>query len=100
MKGPSIKCFLDNKLIHDVQYQATKALYASATRATASGDVIVKIVNVSDTALTTDVQLRGGAAVDGPAQALVLTAEDPADENTLENPTKVAPVKKSLEVKG
>ena len=68
-----------------------KALYASATRERKTGDVIVKVVNVAGTAVTAAIQLNGVGQLRGPARAVQLTSADPADENTLEEPTKVAP---------
>ncbi len=77
-----------------------KTLYASATRAQSSGDVVLKVVNVADESLDTTLQFDGVASLHSPAEALVLTSDDPNDENTLENPTKVVPVKKQIDVQG
>jgi alpha-L-arabinofuranosidase len=77
-----------------------KLIYASATRATSAGEVIVKVVNTAPGPQETEIDLRGAAAVAGDAQAIVLTSGDPADENTLEQPRKVAPVCKSIPLSG
>ena len=60
VKGPTVKCFLDGKLIHDVSFQATKPLYATASLAKRAGEVILKVVNVSTEDQETDLQLLGG----------------------------------------
>jgi alpha-L-arabinofuranosidase len=86
-------------LIHDVNYQPTQALQASATRESASGQVILKVVNVAEDPVTTTIQLDGAGKLLGPATALLLTSGDPNDENTLDEPTKVAPVKREIEVR-
>src|SRR5205807_3630307 len=39
-----IKCYLDDKLIHDLAYPRTRALYASASRAKGGGEIILKVV--------------------------------------------------------
>ncbi len=57
LRGSNIQCFLDDKLVHDVSYQPVTSLYASATRDAKSGDVIVKVVNVTETPLATTIQL-------------------------------------------
>ena len=46
------------------------------------------------------INLNGATGVRSPARATVLTSESPTDENTLEQPTKVAPVTKPVEMKG
>lgn len=99
LKGANIKCYLDGKLIHDVSSPGVKAIYASASRVNASGEVLLKVVNASAGTLETDVVLNG-LQVKSPAQATVLTSEKPEDENTLDAPTKVAPKTMTLEITG
>ena len=100
VQGSAIKCYLDGKLVHDVQSPAVKSLYASASLAQASGEVILKVVNVSKGEITGAVALNGASSVKGPAKAIVLTADSPLAENTLEQPTKVAPVTRSVDISG
>jgi len=100
VKGPSIKCYLDGQLIHDAKYPEMKHLYASATLAKAGGEVILKVANVSSTARTTDIKLNGVGNLTSPATAIVLTSGNPSDENSLDNPTKVAPVTEKIATSG
>jgi len=100
LKGQNIKCFLDGKLVHDVSHPAVRSLYASATRKKASGEVIIKVVNVSSQARTASIQVSGAGKVASPATAIVLASEKPTDENTLEEPAKVAPAARKLEKVG
>jgi alpha-L-arabinofuranosidase len=100
VSGKTIKCYLDGKLIHDVTPPVLKSLYASASRTKDTGEVILKVVNTSKSELTTDMKLNGIKAVQGPAQATVLTSENSTDENSLTEPTKVAPVTKTINVGG
>jgi alpha-L-arabinofuranosidase len=100
LQGRNIKCYLDGKLIHDVSSPSVKSLYASASRVEKTGEVILKVVNTSSSDLPTDIKLNGVTALKGPAQAIVLTSPNSADENSLTDPTKVAPVTKTVEVKG
>jgi alpha-L-arabinofuranosidase len=96
LKGDSIKCYLDNRLIHDIKAPTMKSLYASATRAANNGDVILKVVNVAADPQPARVALQGVAKTANPAQAIVLTSDKPTDENSLESPTKVSPKTSSL----
>jgi alpha-L-arabinofuranosidase len=98
--GRTIKCYLDGKLIHDVTPPVPKSLYASASRGADTGVVILKVVNTSKSGLSTDIKLTGVKTVQGPANAVVLTSEDPTDENSLAEPTKVAPGTKTISVTG
>jgi len=92
LHGDSIKCYLDNQLIHDVKYPTMKSIYASATRSQNSGEVILKVVNVAASPLETEIDLKGVANVQFYAQSVVLTSAKPTDENSLAEPTKVSPV--------
>ena len=84
-----IRCYLDGKLIHDVQ-PAINAMYAVASRASESGDVILKVVNAGGEPRRAEIELAGLDGRVKSAAATVLTSATPEDENTLEEPTKVA----------
>jgi alpha-L-arabinofuranosidase len=100
VRGNGIKCYLDGQLVHDVQQQRVKALYASASRAKAGKEVILKVVNTSATPVTTDLNLKGVKRLPAHAETIVLTSESPEDENTLESPTKVFPKVLTIPVSG
>jgi alpha-L-arabinofuranosidase len=99
-RGRSIKCYLDGKLVHDVNQGAVNPLYASATRDEKSGDVIVKVVNTSAGAVEAIIDLKGAQQVASTAQVIVLASANPADENSLAEPTKVAPKSMSQQISG
>lgn len=100
LRGSHIKCYLDGQLVHDLERPRVKALYASATRVTASDEIVLKVVNASAAALAADVSLEGAPPLRSPARMIVLTSEQPEDENTLEAPTKVVPRETTLAVSG
>jgi alpha-L-arabinofuranosidase len=100
VKGQQIQCYLDGKLVHDITTPPVKSLVATASRDEASGELILKVVNVTSTAQETDLQFNGLKRVTGPARALVLASEKPTDENTLDHPKLVAPVEKNLTIDG
>lgn len=94
VSGKNVKCYLDGKLIHDLNYDAggkITSLYAVAATDKKSGDVIVKVVNAGASALETEVDLSGAGNLTGQGTATVLTSENPTDENSLANPLKVSP---------
>lgn len=94
-----IKCFLDNKLVHDASYPVISSLYASATHDARSGDVILKIVNAADHPLETEVKLSGAGKCADTARAQVLTSTASTDENSLDQPERVAPTTREVPVK-
>lgn len=95
--GPRIRCYLDGKLIHDVAHLQVKALCASASRVVATGEVILKVVNTSNAAQQTEITLAGVKEVQPSAAAIELTSARPEDENSLDEPTKVAPKTLSID---
>ena len=94
-----IKCFLDDKLVHDIAYPRTKALYAVASRAKNQQGAIIKVVNASPEPQDTRITLNG-ATLSGAGTAIVLSSDGPEDENSLEQPSKVIPVTKRLNCSG
>ena len=71
---------------------------AVAGRCVPSGDIILKVVNLTGEVQDTEITLDGVAHVASKAHAIVLTSNDPNDENSLSEPTRVAPVE--LDVHG
>jgi alpha-L-arabinofuranosidase len=98
LAGSDIKCYLDDKLIHDMKTPALKSLHASATRVKSTGELILKVVNTSPRKLATDITWGGVSRISPGAHVIVLTSEKPGDENSFENPTKVAPVQLALDI--
>jgi alpha-L-arabinofuranosidase len=99
----NVKCYLDGKLIHDVNYETAasiKSLYACASLDDQTGDVIVKVVNVSANPLETQLDLSGAKNLTGQATMTVLTSESGTDENTLAEPTKVSPKTQTVNFSG
>lgn len=93
IKGIEVKAYLDGKLIQEITESETKinSLCTSASLDEKTGDVILKIVNVSPNSTKALINLKGTQSFNGKASISVLTSESPLDENTLENPTKVIP---------
>lgn len=93
LKGPSIRCYLDDKLIHDIAPSAQMpSIYAVAGKSVSGKDVILKVVNVAGYPQETDVDLQGTDAPTGTVTAIVLTSESPDDENSLDTPMRITPV--------
>jgi alpha-L-arabinofuranosidase len=93
VQGRSVRCYLDDKLITqatDGPQMPPDPLYATASRDQSSGDVIVKVVNVSGTPqqLQVDLQGLGAGTLSGTVEVI---SGQPRDVNTVAEPEKVAP---------
>ncbi len=89
--GRRIRCYLDDKLITEAIDGPSHLdpLYATASRDIASGDVIVKVVNVTAAPQALQVDLQGLKSVHGGTAQVLQGA--PGDINTLEEPRRIAP---------
>ena len=59
--------------------------------------MILKVVNASRVTQDTELELRGVHDVEPRAKIIVLSAANPTDENSLTEPTKVAPVSETID---
>ena len=98
VQGARVRCYLDGKLVHDVQFAGSRALFASATRA--KDELILKVVNAADMPQDTAIDLQGVGSVAARGSLEVLTSASPADENSLDQPARVAPVRSTIDLAG
>jgi alpha-L-arabinofuranosidase len=75
---------------------AAPRFFASAVRDDKAGDIILKVVNAAAETAPAVIRLNGLKALWQNAQATVLSSERTADENSFDQPAKVAPVTASL----
>jgi len=105
VQGRQIKCYLDGELAAErtdtaAPPQAPPApFYANALRDTASGDVILRVVHTEAVARPLKIALEGIGSIAKQAQVEVLSGQ-PMDVNTVENPTKIAPQRSTIEKAG
>jgi alpha-L-arabinofuranosidase len=95
LHGRDVRCFLDDKLVHEATYPKRQPIYGVAGRA--GDDVILKLVNVASGPQQIDLKLAGVSNVQPKATQIVLTSPSPQDENSLENPVKVAPTTQPID---
>jgi alpha-L-arabinofuranosidase len=74
-------------------------VYATASLDEKTGEVIIKVVNSGKTAKQEKISFAGAAPKVG-VRAIVLTSEDLAAENSLDQPLKVAPVERAVAANG
>ena len=91
-----MRCFLDGELMHDCVDAALLPVAVAASRAKASGEIILKAVNYSAEPQEAQVKLAGVRRVEAEARWIVLSSTRPGDKNSLAQPTRVAPVERTL----
>ncbi|MGC5167529.1 alpha-L-arabinofuranosidase C-terminal domain-containing protein [Luteimicrobium sp. DT211] len=95
VQGRDVKLYLDGVLQMDYEdVQATQDVFQDVTRDASTGDLVVKVVNTSDTARRTAVHVSD-VGIKGTGTATVLTGQ-PTDTNTKAKKTKVVPVESEL----
>ena len=92
LTGSRIQCYVNNALTLDANYPTLLPLYASASYAAASGQIVLKAVNVSTNQLAATFHLNGLPSVGSQAGLAQLTAPNPLAENSLASPTSIYPV--------
>ncbi|MCA1996870.1 MAG: alpha-L-arabinofuranosidase, partial [Armatimonadetes bacterium] len=99
-RGPRYRCYLDGELILEGELRDTPKVFASATKDLKTGELILKLVNGALEPVRLNVDLKG--LREGPLSGSVetLTSAKPTDENSLEEPRKVAPHKTPFRANG
>jgi alpha-L-arabinofuranosidase len=90
-----VPALMDNNVV-----AGKDSLYASATVDAKSNEVIIKLVNVNPTEKTIELNIDGSAKLGSKAFVTTLTSSDMQAENTVDNPTKIAPVAREINVSG
>ena len=90
VKGGRVTCYLDGQQIHQIDYMPISSLYATAGFSGDKEELILKVVNVSTQPVEAQVSLKGLGRVGAKARCWVMAGQDD-DENSFEQPCKVAP---------
>lgn len=99
--GNKAKCYMNDKLIHEVtlnDYAASRNVYTAASIDDETGDLFIKLVNPSCNAHPTVLKFENGKAVSATAE--VLTSAKGTDENSPEHPDLVSTDSTNLTVDG
>lgn len=75
-------------------------LYASAALDEPAGEMVLKVINTAATPKTVSISITGSSKVGKSAKTFVLESSDLKAENSLDNPTRVAPVERQITVSG
>lgn len=98
VEGQKAELYMDDKLVlsyafSDILPGRVQAFGGYDEKA---GEVVVKVVNATNEDMPTAFRLNA-ANIQAEGKVLTLAAESLADENTLDNPTKIAPVESTFD---
>jgi alpha-N-arabinofuranosidase len=92
------KMYADNKpdynlqtALEPVSKSGTPRQFAVAGYDEKTREVIIKVVNATDTPFTPTLQLRGAKNIESKGRVTTLSSNSPKDENSFEEPTKISP---------
>jgi alpha-L-arabinofuranosidase len=100
VRGRTVRGYLDSVLVQERTLPRIDRVLAIGGRDDRSGDIIVKVVNSAPEPQAMSLQFKGIAKLGPRATLTVLTSENPLDENTFEQPMKVAPRTTTVTVNG
>ncbi|MBT34318.1 MAG: alpha-L-arabinofuranosidase [Thalassobius sp.] len=86
----TIDCYLDGELL--MTYKDPRRFFSIAGKDEATGEIVVKVVNASDSPYQTAINLEGVDTVNPVGKVITLSAESANDENSLDEPEKYVPV--------
>jgi alpha-L-arabinofuranosidase len=93
-RNDSIRCYVNDSLIHEVLLPPIPALVANATLDRQTQTILLKVVNTTLHDEVTEINLRG-ASVSNQATLIRMTGL-PEDRNTYESPLHVAPMEDAI----
>lgn len=99
LSGNHINCYLDGKQIHsvDVERSLPSDFFANAGIDADTGELVVKMINAKTDSVNVKLDLRGFGKIRPKAKVITLSGDNPEDENSLDEPMKIAPVESSFD---
>ena len=93
--GSEVYCYLDGTLVHHITLPEVKRIYTCAALTQAEDTLILKMVNMGNTAQETTLRFRDFEWT-GRVEQLLLSHSSGTAENTLKNPLNVSPIASSF----
>jgi alpha-N-arabinofuranosidase len=103
IQGTKVSATLDGKPLCEATLSAREPLepmYVSASQDLKTKEIILKVVNVGDVPLSTNIQLDGVQQLLPQAKVLTLSGPDRLEQNSVEQPEKLRPVESVFKVSG
>ncbi len=96
VRGRSVRCYLDGKLVNDVTVSRTETVLAVAGRDESTGELVIKALNTGSEPAAVDVSITGVRQVGAVGKLIRLTSPSPADENSFDQPRRIVPVSSTM----
>ena len=97
VKGRTVRAYLDGQLVTTYTDTTTKEdLHQVVTRDDKTGDLLVKVVNSSESVIRTPVTIDGARGIRREATRTEMTSSSLTDRNTMSAPTKIVPVTRTV----
>lgn len=96
VRGRTVRGYIDNVLLNEATYPRIDTVLAIAGRDDRTGDVIVKALNTGPDAASMTFDITGAGQVGATGQLTTLMSASPLDENSFEEPRKIAPVTSTI----
>lgn len=103
VSGRKIRAFINGELMHETEDRVAviQPLYYSSSVDGTTGDTIVKIVNMQATGVSTQIELEDLPQAEGRrVESYELSSHALEDENSFEQPQKIAPVQRDFTFEG
>ena len=100
VSGRTVRGYLDGQLIQERTLARIDRVLGISGRDEKSGDIIIKVVNSAAEPQTMNLQVNGAGTLGPRAMVTVLSSDNPLDENTFEQPTKIVPQAAPLKISG
>jgi alpha-L-arabinofuranosidase len=101
LSGSRVRCYLDGALVHDVDVRPPELarLFVAASRDDSAKQVVLKVVNPTDSEAEVDLKLDGAGELSKTGHVRLLHGEA-TDENSLADPDRIAPHDETFNLTG
>ena len=99
VRDRTVRCFLDGRLVQQQTLPRVDTVLAIAGRDERTGEIVLKVVNSAPDSAPMSIVIDGSAPADV-ARLTVLASGSPDDENSFENPDKIAPRSSTIGIRG
>jgi alpha-L-arabinofuranosidase len=100
VRDRTVRGYLDGTMIMERTLPRIDTVLAIAGRDERNGDIVLKAVNSAPEPAAMQIQIDGVEHLGGAAQLTVLTSANPLDENSFEEPTRIAPRSSTIAIAG
>jgi alpha-L-arabinofuranosidase len=100
VRDRTVRGYLDGELINEAAFPRVDTVLAIAGRDDRTGEVVIKAINTAPHAAAMTIDLQNARGLSPQGRSIVMSSPSPEDENSFDEPTKIAPVERPLTVPG